>query len=200
MSALTVPPPVRSLLGSAPAPKRWTAVEFDHLVGSGYFAGRRPFLIDGVILEQGPMDAPHANAVLKMARALGAVFGAGWVVRPQLPLHVDTMANPMPDFAVVRGDIDDFPTHPTTAELVVEISDSTLTADLTVKAERYAAAGIADYWVLDIAARRLLVFRDPAPVAANGNSYRTHLTLGPTDTVSPLAAPAASVRVADLLP
>lgn len=198
MSALTLPPPVRT--SPPPAPKRWTAVEFDHLCGSGYFAGRRPYLIDGVILEQGPMDAPHANAVLRMNRALMGVFGSGWVVRSQLPLHVDAMANPMPDFAVVRGEIEDFPEHPTTAELVVEISDSTLTADLTVKAERYAAAGIAEYWVLDIAARRLLAFRDPSPHPANGNSYRTHLTLGASDTVAPLAAPASSVRVADLLP
>jgi len=198
MSTLTLPPPVRT--APPPAPKRWTALEFDRLCGSGYFAGRRPFLIDGVILEQGPMDAPHANAVVLVGQALAAVFTAGWVIRCQLPLHVDAMANPMPDFAVVRGGARDFPKHPTTAELVVEVSDTTLTTDLTVKAERYAAAGTGEYWVLDVDARRLLVFRDRAPHPANGNSYRTHPTLGPADSVSPLAAPAATVRVADLLP
>jgi hypothetical protein len=44
------------------------------------------------------------------------------------------------------------------------------------------------------------VLRDPAPVPANGNSYRTHLTLGPAESVSPLAVPTAVIAVADLLP
>ena len=107
----------------------------------------------------------------------------------------------MPDIAVVAGGPRDFTaTHPTTAGLVVEVSDTTLALDLAEKAELYATAGVSDYWVLDLTGRRLLVFRDPAPVAAGGAAYRTHLTLGPTDTVSPLAASSAVIAVADLLP
>ncbi|QDU22386.1 hypothetical protein [Urbifossiella limnaea] len=56
-------------------------------------------------------------------------------------------------------------------------------------------AGIADYRVLGMNGRQLHVFRDPA-----GDAYATHLTLAESATVSPLAAPAAAVRVADLLP
>src|SRR5262249_32064485 len=80
------------------------------------------------------------------------------------------------------------------------VSDTTLALDLTEKAELYATAGIPDYWVLDLTGRRLLVFRDPGPVAAGGAAYRTHLTLGPSESVTPLSAPNASVTVADLLP
>jgi hypothetical protein len=57
----------------------------------------------------------------------------------------------------------------------------------------YARAGIRDYWVVDINGRRLLVYRDP-----QSGEYATQLVLGTADTVSPLAAPAAVVRVADL--
>jgi Uma2 family endonuclease len=42
---------------------------------------------------------------------------------------------------------------------VVEISDSTLGFDLTAKAELYARAGIVEYWVVYVAARRLIVLR-----------------------------------------
>ena len=86
--------------------------------------------------------------------------------------------------------------------LVIEVSDTTLDSDTTVKAELYATAGIADYWVLDLNNRRLLIFRDPAPLPAGlgGTAYRTHLTLGPADAISPLAAPTVSFRVAELLP
>ena len=64
---------------------------------------------------------------------------------------------------------------------------------------RNATAGI-DHWVLDLTDHRLLVSRSPAPIAAGGAAYRNHLTLGPADSVSPLAAPQAVVTVADLLP
>jgi hypothetical protein len=50
--------------------------------------------------------------------------------------------------------------------------------------------------------RQLHVFRDPQPLPAGlgATAYQTHLTLSPTDTVSPLAAPGASILVSDLLP
>jgi Uma2 family endonuclease len=85
---------------------------------------------------------------------------------------------------------------------VVEVADSTLDQDTTTKAELYATAGIPDYWVLDVDGRRLLVFRDPAPLPTGlgATAYQTHLMLNPTDTVSPLATPTAVIRVADLLP
>ena len=83
---------------------------------------------------------------------------------------------------------------------MVEVADSTLARDTTVKAEMYATAGIADYWVLDLAHRELLVFRDPATLPDGGAAYRTHFTLDATESVSPLAMPGATVRVLDLLP
>ena len=84
---------------------------------------------------------------------------------------------------------------------MIEVADTTLNTDTTDKAEQYATAGIADYWVLDLNGRRLLVFRDPAPLPAGlgATAYRKQQVLGPTDTVKPLAAPNSSIRVADLL-
>lgn len=201
-----------ALLPPAPAPKyprplphRWTVTEFNRMGDMGWFEGKRAFLLDGVIMEQGPMDPPHANALGLVLFALQAAFGSGWWVRVQSPLHVNTHNDPLPDLAVVVGGPRDYQgVHPVTAGLVVEVSDSTLQTDLTEKAERYATANIADYWVLDLNARVLHVFRDPHPLplppdlAATADG--THLTLGPLDRVSPLAAPQASILVGDLLP
>ena len=80
------------------------------------------------------------------------------------------------------------------------MAGATLDRDTTVKAEIYATAGSADNWVLDPDGRRLLVFRDPRPLPPGGVAYRSLTELGEADTVSPLAAPAARLRVADLLP
>ena len=182
-------------------PRLWTVEEFDQLGEDGWFEGRRAFLLDGVILEQGPMNAPHADGISLTNEALRAAFGPGWTVRIQLPLHIRGFTNPMPDLAVVPGGVrNNLGRHPTTAALVVEVSDTTLDTDVAAKAERYATAGVADYWVLDVIGRQLLVFRNPTPIPDGGAAYRDKTTLGPADTVAPLAAPNSLIAVSDLLP
>lgn len=186
-----------------PRPFRWDVATFHAVNATGAFAGRRPMLLRGVLMEQGPMNEPHATAVEKTTEVMRLAFGPGWRVRGQLPLVLGLDTDPLPDIAILAGDSRN-PTraHPTTAALVVEVSDTTLATDMTEKAELYATAGVADYWVLDVVGRRLLVYRDPAPLSPNlaAVAYSTHLTLGPDDTVSPLAAPHSQVKVADLLP
>jgi Uma2 family endonuclease len=195
----TTPPPA-----SSPQVVRWTVDLFHRVNATGVFEGRRPFLIHGVLLEQGPMNPPHAIAMELLVDVMRATFGAGWRVRSQLPLVLGLETDPFPDLAIVSGTARGTTEHPTSASLVVEVSDTTLTIDTTKKAELYATAGVPDYWVLDLSNRQLHVFRDPAPLPLPtdlaATAYKTHLTLSPADTVSPLAAPTATVRVADLLP
>ena len=181
---------------------RFTVAEFHHLRELPEVAAERPFLLRGVIWEQGPMKLPHGNGVLLATDVVRAAFGAGWVLRVQLPLVLGQETDPFPDLAVVPGSVRDYTEHPTTADLVVEVSDTTLNTDLTEKAEMYATAGVADYWVLDVANRELHVFRDPVllPAGFGATAYRQHHTFGPADAVAPLAVPTATVRVADMLP
>ncbi|MDY3557077.1 Uma2 family endonuclease [Gemmata sp. JC717] len=181
-------------------PHRWTVPEFHRLCSLGMFAGRRPVLLNGVILEQGPMDSPHGNGVERTDTVVRGAFGAGWRFRVQLPLVLSLHTDPMPDIAVVAGALAGNPGHPTAA-LVIEVADTTFDTDTTEKAELYATAGIADYWVLDVDNRELHVFRDPRPSVSLGvTAYYTHSVLKPGDTISPLAVPGVAVRVADLLP
>jgi Uma2 family endonuclease len=169
----------------------------------GWFEGRRAFLLDGIVLENGPMDTPHSVALGLVELAVRTAFGPGWWLRGQSPLHVDEHNDPLPDCAVVPGSPRDYlAKQPSTAALVVEIADTSLSIDVTDKAECYASAGVPDYWVLDLNGRQLFVFRDPAPLPAGlgATAYRTKRTLAPTDQVSPLAAPNALIQVNDLLP
>src|SRR5204862_46858 len=91
--------------------------------------------------------------------------------------------------------------NPTTALLVVEVADTTLSYDRNTKASLYAASGIADYWIVNIPGQQLEVFRDPVPDASArfGVRYSSRTILVAGDVVSPLALPAAQVPVADLL-
>jgi Uma2 family endonuclease len=179
---------------TGPRPVRWTCAEFHRFGDMGVFEGRRAMLIDGVILEQGPMSPPHAITLELVGEASRTAFGAGWWLRPQSPLVLSQGIDPKPDLAIVPGSPRDYAGHPTMAELVVEAADSSLDFDTNEKRLLYARAGIREYWVVDINGRRLLVYRDP-----QAGDYANQQTLGPADAVAPLAVPTATVRVADLL-
>jgi Uma2 family endonuclease len=197
MTALAPPLPPRLAPGAniPPAVKLWTVEEFHRLGELGLFEGRRAMLIHGEILEEGPMNPPHAIASTKTEDLIRELFGRTYHVRVQKPLVFGLTIDPEPDVAVVPGRPADYTTHPSTATLVIEVSDSSLKYDTMEKVELYAAAGIPEYWVLDLNSRQLLVFRDPT-----ANGYGTKFTVPADGSVSPLAVPAASVKVAELLP
>lgn len=192
----TTPPPAQA----GPQVLRWTVDLFHRVNAMGVFEGRRPILIRGVLLEQGPMNPPHAIAIELLLDVMRATFGAGWRVRLQLPLGLDI--DPFPDLAVLSGTPRGTTTHPTSASLAVEVADTTLAFDTTIKAKLYATVGIADYWVLDLNANQLHILRDPQPLpkGLGATAYKTHLTFGPTDAISPLAVPNAVIQIGDLLP
>jgi len=86
--------------------------------------------------------------------------------------------------------------------LIVEVAESSLRKDRAHKASLYARAEITDFWIVNLVERVLEVHRDPqpAPAALYGWSYRAVAILRAPETISPLAAPAASIAVSDLLP
>ena len=189
---------------SALETRRFTRVEYERLIDLEFFQpDERLELIDGIMIVREPQDAPHATGVRLVLRALRAVFGAGWTVDSQLPVALDDYSEPEPDAAVVAGDPRDYrDTHPTRPVLIVEVAESRLAFDRRRKASLYARAGIADYWVVNLVDRVLEVYREPVavPAAPHGFRYRSVTRLGPTATVTPLAAPSAAISVADLLP
>ncbi len=180
-------------------PRLWTVKEFHDLGERGWFEGKRAKLIEGQIVEEGPMNPLHAIAGELTEAILHKIFGTGWRVRVEKPLVLGFETDPIPDVAVIKGYARGTVDHPETADLVIEIADSSLGYDTTTKADLYASAGIAEYWVLDVDGKRLFVFRDPAHV--NGEkAYQTKLILNPNDKVSPLALPTATVTVGEMLP
>lgn len=178
----------------APGPLRFRWDQYQRMVDSGALDGVRVMFIDGQLVPMAAMLEPHSCGVSLTLHELQRIFGVGFYIRPQLPLRQGNH-DPEPDLAVVLGGPRDYKRMPTAALLVVEVADSSFYYDTGKKAEIYAAAGLADYWVLDIEARRLLGFRDPS-----ATGYSTKQTFAETECVAPLAAPSGSIRVADLLP
>lgn len=67
--------------------------------------------------------------------------------------------------------------------------------DRGAKLPAYARNSIPEYWILNLMDNQLEVYREPS-----GEDYRDTRILRVGDEVSPLAAPSATIRVANLLP
>jgi len=184
--------------------KRWTRAEYDRLIELGVFRTEdRIELIGGELMVSEPESPEHYTAVRKSARALEAAFGPGWEVRQDGPIALDDESEPEPDIAVVPGEPEDYRhAHPSRPVLTLEISVSSLASDRERKASLYARAGLADYWILNLIARVLEVYREPVPddAAPFGWRYARREIVAMSGRVAPLAAPGTPVAVADLLP
>lgn len=179
--------------------KLWTTDEYDRLPDIGVLHdGEKIELVQGRIWEKLAINPPHMTAMRNATKQMEAVFGNGCEVRPQGPLTLPNGSAPEPDVLVVRGETADFAfRHPVAAEalLVMEISDTTLAFDRGDKMRAYASAGVTDYWVLDLNARQLEVYRGPSEAG-----YADVTLYSENEGVAPLAAFQSPVTVADLLP
>lgn len=189
---------------ASPGLHRWSRREYGQLIDHGLLDEDDPVeLLDGLLLVKEPQHSPHRTAVLLVAKALELGFGQGWFVQTQSPIILDDRSEPEPDVCVVRGSPRDYAAaHPTRPALIVEVAQSGLVLARGRKAAAYARAGITDYWILNLGDHVLEVHREPArPGPARRNwGYVAIDSLGAGASVTPLAAPAAAIRVADLLP
>ena len=179
----------------------WTRENYYQMAELGFFHGKRVELIEGEIIEMSPMKSFHATALSLLIEVLQLLFTKGFIIRSQLPMSFSQTNEPEPDAAVVKGTIRDYTSaHPKTAELIIEVSDSTLRYDRTKKAGLYAKNKIQEYWILNLKNRSLEVYRQPKKDKKLGFIYTEIQILTEDNTVSPLAAPAAKIKIADLLP
>jgi Uma2 family endonuclease len=145
--------------------RRWiTHEEFEALMEAGVFAPEeRLELIAGELTRREPVNTSHAVAVVLVGEILSSILPKGMHLRIQLPLVLGEYDEPFPDIAVVLGSPRDYLSlHPTTALLVVEVSEASLKTDREVKGSLYAKAGIPEYWIVNLKERVVEVYREPA--------------------------------------
>ncbi|MGI8495735.1 MAG: Uma2 family endonuclease [Pyrinomonadaceae bacterium] len=194
-------PPAAYPKNGDPKLRRWTRDEYYKMAELGFFHGKRVELIEGEIVEMSPMKTAHATAVRLVMETLREIFNKGFVIDSQLPMSFGKSDEPEPDVAVVAGSVRDYSqSHPKSAALIVEISDTTLNFDRTQKAVLYARNNIPDYWILNLKDRCLEVYRLPVKDKKLGYIYTEIRVVTENDSISPLAKPESQVKVANLLP
>jgi Uma2 family endonuclease len=170
-----------------PIPRRFTRAEYDRLIELGFFHGERLERIRGSLLHMPPIGPPHATLVSNLAeRLLPALLGRA-KVRIQQPLSAHDESEPEPDLAVVP--LADYSVrHPDCALLVIEVAESSLQFDRDSKGPLYAASGVLEYWIVDIAGRSFEIFTEP-----EGDRYTRSRRVSAGETVSPSAFPDVTV-------
>jgi Uma2 family endonuclease len=149
--------------------KKFTRGEVRQMMDAGLFAGQRFELIAGDLIDKMGQKPAHFSGIQAVHAILLALCGFARI-RAQAPIEVAgperERSEPEPDLAVIASDVDAAMfklRHPKGHELAlaVEVSDTTLRGDLTIKRDLYARAGVLEYWVLDLNARRLIVHCNP---------------------------------------
>ena len=181
------------------APARWTVEQYLRLVDEGVLGSDdKVELLEGVIVTMAPANLPHDAGVVRVTHALIRAVGDRAVVRVQLSLKVGPYSLPEPDAAVVPGRIADYDhERPTTALLVVEVSDTSLKQDRLTKRALYAAAGIPEYWIVNLRDDCVEVRREPEPDARR---YASVKIARRGERIELVGLPGVSVAVDDLLP
>lgn len=137
--------------------------EYEALGALGFFDDEKVELLDGqvvLVAEEGPA---HGAVYRRLNHILiEAVPAEEGEVGVGNPLSLSNLSSPQPDFMVVAPSDFYREAHPTTASLVIEVSKASRRLDLGFKAVLYAAAGIPEYWVVDLVRDEIVVHREPA--------------------------------------
>lgn len=136
-------------------------------------------LLDGWLVSKMTKNRRHSLATRAVRLALESLLGPDWYVDAQEPISLEG-SEPEPDVMIVRGQAQDYVSHPTAADvaLVVEVADTTLRGDRQLKKRLYAQAGIAVYWIINLIDERLEVYMAPTG-PGHAPDYLSYQAYGP---------------------
>ena len=136
-------------------------------------------LLEGWLVFKIPKNPPHRATTRLVRTALENILPAGWYVDSQEPITLSN-SEPEPDIVVVRGDTRQYlDRHPGAEDiaLIIDVSDTTLQRDRTVKKRIYARAGISIYWIVNLVEEQVEVYSQPL-VEVEQPDYSQRLDFG----------------------
>lgn len=191
--------PILDAATQSPAlkPYRWSIDCYHRAVAAGVFDGQPVELLAGELIEMSPEGIPHAGLSSDAADYLRERLGSRVKVREAKPITLPDDSEPEPDIAIVRplGGVYKTERHPYVEDIfwLIEYANTSLEKDRDVKSAIYAQAGIGEYWLVNLRARELVVYRDPAD-----GQYQSEVTLT-SGVIYPISFPSVAVDVARLI-
>ncbi len=147
--------------------RKFTVTEYHQMAEVGILTENdRVELIRGEIVEMSAIGRRHAACVRRLISLFSQRVGTRAILDVQDPVQLDKYSEPQPDITLLRQRADFYETaHPQPEDviLLVEVADTTVDFDREVKIPNYAAAGIAEVWLVDINDQSVEVYLEPLP-------------------------------------
>jgi len=180
-----------------PTRTRITTNRYQMMVAAGVLTKYdRIELIEGDMLDMAPIGLKHSaltsrlNELLVLAAARSATIVVGG------PVNLGEYSEPQPDLMLLKRRADFYSGKiPEAADvlLLIEVSDSSLAFDQSIKLNLYARFGISEYWVVDVEGRRIVTYREPS-----AKGYLRQSEFAAAATVVPQAFPGINIAVGEL--
>jgi Uma2 family endonuclease len=168
-----------------------TLEQYHQMVDAGILDDCRVELLNGELIEMSPEGEPHAYYNTDTRDYLIRLLGETVLVRDAKPITLPLSASePELDLAIVQPLGREYLQHhpyPENIFWLIEYSYTSLKKDLEPKAKIYAAAGIIEYWVVNLKTLELVVMRDPMR-----DEYQTRFTIK-QGIVNPVAFPSVAL-------
>lgn len=173
MTTLAAPMILTGNAGFGPMVKRWNVDEYHKMIDLGLLREGAPIeLIDGMLVYKDRGDtggrpmvqgSRHHLAVAQLVQLNAILDRLGFHIRIQSSIQVSPNHEPEPDGIVLPGKPIDCRRLPTAHDsvLVIEVADSSLEYDRTVKKQMYATAGISLYWIVNLRQNLVEVYERP---------------------------------------
>ena len=154
-------------------------------------------LIRGEIIKMSPQGRRHRAFIDNLTHLLAMRLGERAIVSVQMPIVLADDTEPEPDIQILRRrsvPYKDREAHAEDTLLIIEVAQTSLAYDRSIKLRLYAGAGIPEYWVVDCAAESVEVYRVP-----HADGYNDVARVAdPTAAVALQAFPDVSLPLAEI--
>jgi Uma2 family endonuclease len=161
------------------------------MIEAGILRDRHVELLKGEIIQMAPEEPLHRYINVTLAEYLRSCLGSNALVYEAHPITLSD-SEPQPDLAIIKPPHSRYSSrHPNPEDIywLIEISDTTVAYDLREKQQAYAQAKIAEYWVVNLKAKKLIIFQQP-----QGESYLQQQEY-PEGIVSPQAFDFVEIKI-----
>ena len=176
---------------------RLSRARYDAMIDTGILTENDAVeLLDGQLYEAMPKGPRHNARISSLNVTLVVKLFRRCTIFVQNSIALHEYSEPEPDISVLKYRADCYEhalPEPPDVLFLIEVSDSTLAYDRDLKIPLYAAADIAEVWLVDVQARSVTVSREP-----EGNHYRNVAVYHSGQQIPLAAFPGESIAVDDL--
>ncbi len=177
---------------------RFTIDEYYHLAEAGILhEDDNVELIEGRIIDMTPIGSKHASCVKRIIELLTDRLQKRATIGVQDPIDLNEQTEPEPDITILKKRSDFYAEHhprPEDVLLIIEVADSSINYDRSIKIPLYAKSGIQEVWLINLIENIIEVYQNPSQIG-----YKICKKVYKEDTISPLCFSDINIKASEIV-